>query len=144
MLQKTGRGLDVWRMIVGMKRILFVEDNADDIELTFRMFEKCGVEAQVQVAKDGPEAIETAARLADTLKLIILDLHLPKLGGQEVLKVLSANPRTKSIPVAVVTITGNEEEPLLKGPVHISAYIRKPIELHTFLNLYRTHVDTVL
>jgi two-component system, response regulator len=122
------------------KRILLVEDNADDIELSFRLFEKVGIETEVQVARDGEEALEFASRMADSLKLILLDLGLPKISGKDVLLKLQTDKRTRSIPVAILTITGHEQDTLLKEPFHVSAYLRKPIEVHDFLNLYRSCV----
>src|SRR5579863_6624253 len=96
------------------KTILFVEDNADDVELAFRIFQKCGASQQVEVARDGQEALDyiygqgpyAGQEHTKTLRLIILDLNLPKVPGIEVIRQLATDPRTRTLPVAVLTVSG--------------------------------------
>lgn len=133
-------------------RILLVEDDADHAELAYRVFDKCGIRDEVQTAKDGEEALAVifgtgahAGRgIARSLKLILLDLNLPRISGQEILEMLFADVRTRSIAVAVLTVSGARLEQLQKEPQKeqspIKAYLRKPLEFHAFLNLYRESV----
>ncbi len=127
--------------------ILLVEDNLDDIELAYRLFELCSVVGNVRVVNDGQEALDfilgvgafSAQGRPKSLRLILLDLNLPKISGVEILRALQKDEQASKIPVAVLTITGREKETLEKENFHISAYLRKPLESHSFLNLYNSH-----
>lgn len=96
--------------------ILLVEDDADDAELTMQALKKSGVTNRVHVVRDGVEALDflfgagkyAERRTAKLPHLILLDLHLPKLDGLEVLRQLKANSRTSSIPVVI--LAGSKEE----------------------------------
>ena len=94
-------------------KILLVEDNPDDVVLTLRAFKKARFTNQVQVVNDGAEALDyvfckgkyAGQQMEENLQLILLDLKLPKVGGIEVLRRLKADPRTRSIPVVILTIS---------------------------------------
>ena len=93
------------------KEILLVEDNADDVELTRIAFEEAKVANRLVVARDGAEALdylfargEHAGRAPHDLpSIVLLDLNLPKVDGREVLQAIRADPRTRTLPVVVLT-----------------------------------------
>jgi two-component system response regulator len=91
--------------------ILLVEDNPQDVELTLRALKKHNLANRVQVARDGAEALEFIfaddERLISNLKVILLDLKLPKVSGLEVLEKIKSDDRTRSIPVVVLTSWGS-------------------------------------
>lgn len=116
--------------------ILMVDDNPDFIELARRAFAKCNVNNPIVVAEDGAQALDylfgTGAWAGrDTVEipvLILLDLKLPKVDGLEVLRRLRADPRTRLIPVVIMT-TSSEEQDIISGyDLGTNAYIRKPID----------------
>src|SRR5690348_17146121 len=99
---------------------LLVEDNPDDVELTLRAFEKSKIVNEIVVARDGQEALDylfaTGPHAGRDPRLmpevVLLDLKLPKLDGLEVLRRLRADPRTRRLPVVVLT-SSNEERDVL-------------------------------
>jgi two-component system, response regulator len=116
------------------KMILLVEDNTDDIELTLRAFRKINIPCEVVVAKDGVEALELLTSSAALPHIILLDLKLPRLDGLEVLKRLRANPRTRVIPVVMLT-SSTEQVDLMESYLNgANSYIRKPVDFTEFLN----------
>jgi two-component system, response regulator len=132
-----------------LKPILLIEDNQADIELALRLFDKCSVTEEVTVATDGQMAADmifgtgsyAGKALAPGLKLIFLDLNIPKIPGIEVLRRLRLNPATREIPVVALTITDSERTILQKEPFLVKDYLRKPLEMHSFLNLYNFYVE---
>lgn len=94
-------------------KILLVEDNADDVELTLHAFKQARFANRVQVVSDGQEALDylfglgkyTNRQPSEQPQLILLDLYLPKVSGMEVLRRLKSDERTKRIPVVVLTIS---------------------------------------
>lgn len=122
------------------KFILLVEDNPDDEELTMRALRKLANE--VVVARDGSEALEFifgtgqhAGRDPKRLPaVILLDLKLPKLSGLDVLQRLRADPRTKLVPVVVLTSSSEDEDMLRSYRFGANSYVRKPVEFGAFAN----------
>lgn len=120
--------------------ILLVEDNANDVEFTLRALEKHNLATKVFVVKDGEEALEFifatgryAERNVSPLpKVILLDLKLPKVNGLEVLKKVKADPRTKMIPVVVVTSSKEDSDLKESYKLGVNSYIVKPIEFDDF------------
>jgi two-component system, response regulator len=122
-----------------VKKILLVEDNPDDIELTKRAFSKGQYRYQINIieAKDGVEALKELS-LSETSRpdalfsLILLDLHLPRVDGFEVLKYLKTHDQLRHIPVVVLT-SSNEKSDLNKAyTLGANSYIRKPVDFNTF------------
>jgi two-component system response regulator len=123
------------------KIILLVEDNQDDEELALLAFKKGQVANNVVVARDGVEALDYlfgtgayAGRDATVLpQLMLLDLKLPKVDGLEVLRRVRADPRTRRLPVVILT-SSREEEDLIKGyDLGANSYVRKPVDFAQFV-----------
>ena len=127
------------------KFILLVEDNADDEALTLRALTKSNIANRVQVARDGVEAIDyllgtgphAGRDVANLPQLVLLDLKLPRMDGLEVLKRIRADPRTRLIPVVILT-SSKEEHDLVSGySSGANSYIRKPVDFTQFAEAVR-------
>jgi two-component system response regulator len=121
------------------RSILLVEDNPDDEALTLRALKKNNILNKVAVAHDGAEALEflfTAG--ADPPSLILLDLNLPKINGQEVLSRLRADERTQFIPVVVLTSSKLDEDIIASYRNGANGYVRKPVEFGKFATAVST------
>jgi CheY-like chemotaxis protein len=123
------------------KRILLVEDNQDDIDLTLRALKKSNIKNEVVVVHDGAEALDylfskgsyANRDIKDVPTVILLDLKLPKLTGLEVLKRLRAEEITKLIPVVILT-SSKEERDMIDGySLGANSYIRKPVSFDQFV-----------
>lgn len=121
------------------KFILLVEDNPDDEALTLRALKKNNILNEVQVARDGAEALDflfnqSPSRLP---QVILLDLKLPKIDGLEVLRRVRADERTKLLPVVILT-SSREEKDLINGyALGANSYIRKPVDFNQFVEAVR-------
>jgi two-component system response regulator len=121
--------------------ILIVEDNTSDVELTVRALKKNNLANKMYVVKDGREALDflfckgqfESCNPLSHLKVIFLDLKLPKIDGLDVLKEIKSNPLTKKIPVVVVT--SSKEDPDIKTAYELGAnsYVVKPLEFDEFI-----------
>lgn len=123
------------------KKILLVEDNADDELLTIRALKKNNIINEIIVARDGAEALDylfdtgAGKKLEQLPTLIILDLNLPKIDGIEVLKQLKSNARTKLIPVVVLTSSDEQNDILKSYGLGANSYIRKPVDFNKFIEV---------
>jgi two-component system, response regulator len=125
--------------------ILLVEDNPDDVDLTLHAFRKHNLANRIQVARDGAEALEfifcTGAyaqrRLDNGPRLILLDLKLPRVDGFEVLRRLKADPRTRMIPVVVLTTSGEDRDVVESYHLGANSYIMKPVDFEQFTEAVR-------
>ena len=123
-----------------MYQILLVEDNPDDVELTLRAFRKSDLLNTVTVVRDGVEALEYllatgghAERDANALPdLVLLDIKLPRVDGLQVLERLRANPRTRLLPVVVLTSSAEPRDLLTCYSLGANSYVRKPIDFKQF------------
>jgi two-component system response regulator len=130
--------------------VLLVEDNADDIELARRAFEKAGMADKVRVSMDGAEALDyllgagvfSGQGTPAAVKLILLDLNLPKMSGLVVLRRLRLNPSTQHLPVVVLTVSRREPDLLQSFTMGISDYLIKPLDADRFRQIYRKYVKT--
>ena len=122
------------------KVILLVEDNPDDEVLTLRALRKNNILNDVVVARDGAEALdylfgegEFAGRAgADLPTVVLLDIGLPRLSGLEVLQRLRADPRTRLLPVVVLTSSDEEKDRLGSYQHGANSYVRKPLDFGEF------------
>jgi two-component system response regulator len=132
-----------------MNRVLLIEDNDDDIELAKRTFEKAGCSGIVRVARDGVEALDLLLGRgayekegpSTTIRLILLDLNLPKLNGLDLLRQIRLNPGTQKIPVVVLTVSKREPDLLLSFTMGISDYVIKPLDPDRFAQIFRKYVQ---
>ncbi len=126
--------------------LLLVEDSPDDVELTLRAFKKINLSNPIHVVRDGAEALEflfcTGAyahrNIQDSPKVVLLDLKLPKVDGIEVLKRIKADPRTKSIPVVILTASREERDVVSSYELGVNSYIVKPVDFEQFVEATRT------
>jgi two-component system response regulator len=120
--------------------ILIVEDSPQDLELALRALEKANISNHIQVARDGVEALDfifcegrhAGRRIEDTPKVILLDLKLPKVDGLEVLKRIKSDPRTRAIPVAVLTSSKEQRDVVESYRLGVNSYIVKPVNFEGF------------
>ena len=120
--------------------ILLVEDNPQDLELAQRALRKANLANHIQVARDGVEALEfifcegpyANRNIHDTPKVILLDLKLPKVDGLEVLKRIKGDPRTKTIPVVVLTSSKEQNDVVESYDLGVNSYIVKPVNFESF------------
>jgi len=124
--------------------ILLVEDNADDEALALRALDKHKIRNPVVVVRDGQEALDYlfatgayARRDLAELAVVLLDLKLPRVDGLQVLERLRADPRTKLLPVVILT-SSKEERDILDGySLGANSYVRKPIDFNEFSEAVR-------
>jgi two-component system response regulator len=121
--------------------ILLVEDNPSDMELAVVAFERRQVNNLVHVVSDGEEALDFLFRRKKyehqsqkpKIKVIFLDLKLPKLDGLEVLKEIKSNSLTKLIPVVVLTSSNEEKDILESYHMGANSYVTKPVDFDKFI-----------
>ena len=136
--------LPVMRDTVGRPmEILLVEDDLEDASLTFDALRQGEVPCRVSLVRDGEEAIEFLLRqhrfrCAPQPDLILLDLHLPKKDGREVLAEVKADERLSRVPVVVLTSSRTHQEILQAEGLHVEAYLTKPVNLDQFVNAVKS------
>ncbi len=118
-------------------RILLVEDNPADVELTRENLEICKLLHELDVAQDGVEALEFLRRegrfaAVQRPDLILLDLNMPRKDGRELLADLKADDSLRRIPVVVLTSSSADEDVLRSYDLQASAYVTKPVDLTGF------------
>jgi CheY-like chemotaxis protein len=120
--------------------ILVVEDNPDDLELTLSTFREHDLAKRVEVARDGAEALEflfctgtfAGRNLRDGPRLVLLDIKLPKVDGLEVLRQVKADPRTRAIPVVVLTSSHEDRDLTESYQLGVNSYLVKPVGFEEF------------
>jgi CheY-like chemotaxis protein len=118
------------------RSILLVEDNPMDLDLTLRAFARRRLFNGVTVARDGQEALDQIATWdggAPPPMVILLDIHLPKVGGLEVLRQLRAHPRFGTIPVVMLTTSGEDTDINAAYKLGANSYIVKPVDFDKFV-----------
>ncbi len=121
--------------------ILLVEDNPNDAELALRALKKNNLANNVVVVSDGEEAIDFVfargkyahRQIENGPRVILLDLKLPKVDGLEVLRLVKADPRTKAIPVIVLTSSKEEKDIVESYKLGVNSYILKPVDFDKFV-----------
>jgi CheY-like chemotaxis protein len=122
-------------------RILLVEDDPRDVELTLTALEDYTLANEVVVARDGQQALdylrcrgEYATRANENPAVLLLDLKLPKVDGLEVLREIRTDERLKLIPVVVLTSSQEEKDMIRSYTLGVNAYVVKPVDFHEFIN----------
>jgi CheY-like chemotaxis protein len=122
-------------------RILLVEDDPRDVELTLTALDDYKLANEVVVARDGQQALdylrcqgEYSARVQENPAVLLLDLKLPKVDGLEVLKEIRSDERLKLIPVVVLTSSQEEKDMIRSYTLGVNAYVVKPVDFHEFIN----------
>ena len=129
-------------MSASAAKILLVEDNPDDEELTLRALRHHQMAENVVVARDGVEALDFLLSKdtdVNTLpNVVLLDLNLPRVNGHEVLKAMRADERTRSLPVVVLTSSNEESDVQRSYNSGANSYIRKPVDYRQFVDAVET------
>jgi CheY-like chemotaxis protein len=122
-------------------RILLVEDDPRDVELTLTALEEYNLANEVTVARDGQQALdylyckgEFSSRSSENPAVLLLDLKLPKVDGLEVLQKVKSDDRLKRIPVVVLTSSHEEVDMMRSYELGVNAYVVKPVDFHEFVN----------
>lgn len=121
--------------------ILLVEDRPDDVELTLRAFQRSNIANEIVVVSDGAEALDyffaTGAYAdrdpAEMPAVVLLDLKLPKIDGLEVLRRMRSDPRTRLLPVVVLTSSNEEQDVVRSYDLGANSFVRKPVDFGEFI-----------
>jgi len=121
--------------------ILLVEDSQDDLDMTLRALRKANLANKIQVARDGAEAldfifcegVQLGRKIESVPKVILLDLKLPKIDGFEVLRRVKGDPRTKTIPVVILTSSKEQKDVVESYNLGVNSYIVKPVNFEGFV-----------
>jgi DNA-binding response OmpR family regulator len=125
-------------------RILIVEDDPNDVELTMTALAEYNLANEVVVTRDGQQALdylycrgEFSGRPDENPAVMLLDLKLPKVGGLEILQQVKSDERLKMIPVVVLTSSQEEKDMMRSYSLGVNAYVVKPVDFHEFVNAVR-------
>jgi CheY-like chemotaxis protein len=126
------------------KRMLLVEDDARDVELTLEALEESNLANEVDVTRDGLEALDylyRRGRFADRNQeapaVVLLDLKMPKVSGIEVLRKIKSDESLKMIPVVVLSSSAEERDVIESYKLGVNAYVVKPVDIQQFLEAIR-------
>jgi CheY-like chemotaxis protein len=131
-------------MTADVKRILLAEDSANDIELTLAALSEHRLANQIDVVRDGAEALDYlyrrgayANRTGGHPAVVLLDLKMPKVNGLEVLRAIKSDPAMHSIPVVMLTSSREEGDLIRSYQLGVNAYVVKPVEFGEFMQAVR-------
>jgi CheY-like chemotaxis protein len=133
-------------MEIGSKlgRILIVEDDPKDVELTLTALEEFNLANEIILVRDGEEALDYLhyrgqfqSRGTDNPAVMLLDLKLPKVDGLDVLKQVKSDEKLRMIPVVVLTSSNQEKDMVASYKLGVNAYVVKPVDFHEFVNAIR-------
>src|SRR5258706_12862780 len=133
-------------MNTGDLEILLVEGNQDDMDLALHALKRGNVANRISVAGDGEEALDflfcrgayASRSFEHPPKLVLLDLKLPKVDGMEVLKQVKGDPRTRTIPVVMMTSSKEERDLVSSYSLGVNSYIQKPVDFDQFRETVKT------
>jgi CheY-like chemotaxis protein len=130
--------------MAALKRILLVEDNERDVELTLAALEEYNLANEVVVVRDGAEALDYlyqrgkySGRASGLPAVVLLDLNLPKVDGLEVLQRMKIDPVLKQVPVVMVTSSRVEQDLVRSYELGVNAYVVKPVDFQKFTESIR-------
>ena len=130
--------------MASLGRILLVEDDPKDVELTLTALDEYNLANEVVVARDGEEALDYlyyrgnfTMRSSENPAVLLLDLKLPKVDGLEVLKQIKVDEKLKMIPVVVLTSSHEEKDMVASYKLGVNAYVVKPVDFHDFVNVIK-------
>jgi len=134
------RDVEVANDIPAAVEVLLVEDNPDDAELTTRVLQKQNLANRLVWLKNGAQALDfvfargayAGRRVDDTPRLLLLDLSLPKVSGLEVLQQVKADPRTRKMPVVVLSSSTQDKDILRTYDLGVNSYVSKPVQFEEF------------
>jgi CheY-like chemotaxis protein len=125
----------------GLGRILLVEDDPKDIDLTLKALAEYNLANEVVVARDGEEALdylfhrgEFESRSSENPAVLLLDLKLPRVDGLEVLQQIKSDDQLKVIPVVVLTSSHEEQDVVASYRLGVNAYVVNPVDFHQFVD----------
>jgi len=128
----------------GLGRILLVEDDPNDVDLTLTALEEYNLANEVVTVRDGAEALDYlymrgtyGSRPRENPAVLLLDLKLPKVDGLEVLQQIRSDEKLKFIPVVVLTSSREERDMVASYALGVNAYVVKPVDFHEFVNAIR-------
>jgi CheY-like chemotaxis protein len=131
--------------IAKMKRILLAEDNENDVELTLSALKECHLSNEVEVVRDGAEALDCiyqrgkySGRKDDLPCVILLDLKMPRVDGHEVLRQIKSDPALRHIPVVMLTSSREEKDVVLSYDLGVNAFVVKPVDFDQFVQAVHT------
>ena len=127
-------------------QVLLVEDSPGDVELTREAFRDANLAISLHVANDGVEALaflrkEGVHATAPRPDFILLDLNLPRMSGRELLAIIKADERLRTIPTVILTTSDAEADVLMGYQLQANAYLNKPVQLDAFEGLVVSLVD---
>jgi two-component system response regulator len=126
--------------------ILLVEDNPDDLELTLHALRREHLANNIFAVRDREEAVEflfctgrfQKRNFEHPPRLVLLDLKLPKLTGLEVLKLVKEDPRTRTVPIVILTSSKEERDLVASYNLGANSYIQKPVDFDTFREIVKS------
>jgi len=132
-------------MMAELKRILLVEDNPNDIELTLAALSEYNLANEVVVARDGAEALDYLYRRGDfkmrapgNPAVVLLDLKMPKVDGIEVLRQIKSDDNLKTMPVVVLTSSREDKDLIASYNLNTNGYVVKPVQFKEFVDAIKT------
>lgn len=131
-------------MITELRRILLAEDSPNDVELTLAALAEHHIANQVDVVRDGAEALDYlrsrgvySGRRSGNPVVLLLDLKMPKITGLQVLEEIKSDPALKTIPVVMLTSSREEADVVTSYRLGVNAYVVKPVEFGDFMDAVR-------
>lgn len=127
------------------KKIILVEDNKSDIDLTLRAFKKANIQNPIVILEDGKDALDylfcqdkyATNDINEQPELILLDLKLPIIDGIQVLKEIRSNKKTRHYIVIILTSSKEESDLVTSYDLGVNSYIRKPVDFTEFVDVIK-------
>jgi CheY-like chemotaxis protein len=127
-----------------IKRILLVEDNPNDVELTMSALQECRLANEVEIVNDGADALDYIYRRGQFANrgnglpgVILLDLKMPKVDGLEVLRQIKSDPALRRLPIVMLTSSREEQDLVRSYDLGVNAFVVKPVDFAQFVEAIR-------